>query len=347
MNGVQKLLHRLADTKIFKPFASIFETLDGIIFGSKELTAGPPHVVEHIEIKRFMTVAIIALLPSTVAAVVFWGARVLAIIIVSYVAGGIVEIAFALIRKREIEEGFLVTGLIFPLVLPPTVPLWIAAVGIVIGTFFGKEVFGGTGRNIFNPALVGRLFITIAFPQALSASWKEPFADAITTATPLAAYKSGDFASVMESYSYADLLFGGAAGSMGEVFRIGIIAGGIFLLLTKVGNFRIPVAYLASVFIVSLLGWLVAPGRIAPPIFQLLSGGLLYGAFFMATDPVTSPVHRASKYIYGALLGIMTVIIRSFSGYTEGVMFSIIFMNALTPLIDHFVLKMKYRVAKQ
>jgi RnfABCDGE-type electron transport complex D subunit len=346
MNRMQKLLHQLAETRVFKPFAAIFETLDGIIFGPKELTAGAPHVVENVEIKRFMAMAIIALLPTTVAAVAFWGARVLLIILISYVGGGLVEVAFALIRKREIEEGFLVTGLIFPLILPPTIPLWIVAVGIIVGTFFGKEVFGGTGRNIFNPALVGRLFITIAFPEPMSASWKEPFADAITTATPLAIFKSGDFAAVAESYSYNDLLFGGAAGSMGEVFRIGIIIGGIFLLVTKVGNWRVPVTYLGSVFVVSLLGWLAAPEQIAPPIFQLLSGGLLYGALFMATDPVTSPTHNESKYIYGAFLGFLTVIIRSFSGYTEGVMFSIIFMNALAPLIDHFVMKAKYREVK-
>ncbi len=347
MNRIQSLLHRLAETKPMRPFAAVFETLDGIIFGPREVTAGPPHVVDNIEIKRYMSVAIIALLPSTVSAILFWGARVLAVIIVCYVAGGLVEVAFALIRKREIEEGFLVTGLIFPLILPPTVPLWVAAVGIIVGTFFGKEVFGGTGRNIFNPALVGRLFITIAFPGMMSSAWQAPFTDTVTAATPLAIAKSEGFAGLIDNYSYADLLFGGAAGSMGEVFRIGIIAGGVFLLLTKVGNWRVPVSYLASVFVFSLAGWLLFPSQVAPPVFQLLSGGLLYGAFFMATDPVTSPVHRESKLIYGAFLGLITVIIRSYSGYTEGVMFSIIFMNALSPLIDHFVLKAKFREARQ
>ena len=347
MNGLRNLLHRLAEAKPMRPFATVFETLEGIIFGPKEVTVGPPHVIDNIEIKRYMTIAIIALLPSTISAIVFWGARVLAVIVVCYVAGGLVEVAFAVIRKREIEEGFLVTGLIFPLVLPPTVPLWVAAVGIIVGTFFGKEVFGGTGRNIFNPALVGRLFITIAFPSMMSSSWQEPFADAVTTATPLAVFKTSGFAAAMNSYSYSDLLFTGTAGSMGEVFRIGIIAGGIFLLLTKVGSWRVSLTYLASVFVFSLLGWLAWPTQIAPPVFQLVSGGLLYGAFFMATDPVTSPVHRESKFIYGAFLGLITVIIRSYSGYTEGVMFSIIFMNALAPLIDHFVLKAKFREARQ
>lgn len=342
MKALQRLLHKTASFRLFKPFAAVFETLDGIIFGPKELTAGGPHVVEHIEIKRYMSFAIIALLPSAVSAVVFFGWRVLLMFAASYVAGGIVEVAFALIRKREIEEGFLVTGLIFPLVLPPTTPLWVVAVGCAVGVFFGKEVFGGTGRNIFNPALVGRLFITIAFPQIMSASWQMPFSDAITSATPLASFKTaGELTPLM------DLLLGNVAGSIGEVFRIGVIAGGIFLILSKVANWRVPVTYIASVALFGWIGNLIAPETVAPPLFQLMAGSLLFGAFFMATDPVTSPFNKESKFIFGVLAGLVTVVIRSFSGYTEGVMFSIIFMNALTPLIDHFVVKAKYRTAKQ
>ena len=342
MKKPQELLRAAAKMKLLKPFAAVFETLDGIIFGPTEITAGAPHVVDNIEIKRYMTMAIIALLPSTISAVVFFGWRVLFMIIASYVAGGIVEVAFALIRKRHIEEGFLVTGLIFPLVLPPTTPIWVVAVGCAVGVFFGKEVFGGTGRNIFNPALVGRLFITIAFPQIMSASWQKPFSDAITTATPLASFKtSGELTGLM------DLFVGSAAGSIGEVFRIGIILGGAFLMISKVANWRIPLSYLASVALVSWIGNLISPETVAPPLFQLLTGGLLFGAMFMATDPVTSPFNHESKFIFGAFCGVLTVVIRSFSGYTEGVMFSIIFMNALTPLIDHFVLKAKYRTAKK
>jgi Na+-transporting NADH:ubiquinone oxidoreductase subunit NqrB len=244
MKKMQELLHAAAKTKLLKPFAAVFETLDGIVFGPTEITAGAPHVVDNIEIKRYMSMAIIALLPSTVAAVVFFGWRVLLMILASYVAGGIVEVAFALIRKREIEEGFLVTGLIFPLVLPPTTPIWVVAAGCAIGVFFGKEVFGGTGRNIFNPALVGRLFITIAFPQIMSASWQQPFSDAITTATPLATYKTaGELTGLM------DLFLGNVAGSIGEVFRIGIILGGAFLMISKVAY---PTSY----------RWLSSPGLV-------------------------------------------------------------------------------------
>ncbi len=336
-NRVQALLHSMGEVKSLRKFRAIFETIEGIIFGNKIVTPGAPHIKDNIEIKRYMSFAIIGLMPATIAAVYFYGLYALAIIMTSYVAGGIVEVAFAVLRDREIEEGFLVTGLIFALVLPPTLPLWAVAVGSVFGTFFGKEVFGGTGRNIFNPALVGRLFITIAFPQQMSAAWKVPFADVVTSATPLGLFKvSGEMS------SYMDLLLGQHAGSMGELFRLGIIAGGIFLMLTKVSNWRIPVSYLGTVLLLSLIG---SPfiGTVAPPVFSLLSGGLLFGAMFMATDPVTGPTTKEGKYIFGIGCGLMTVLIRSFSGYTEGVMFSIIFMNGLNPLIDHMVLKSKYR----
>ena len=342
MKLVKTILTRLSETKQLRHFKTIFETLDGIIFGSREVTVGAPHIKDNIEIKRYMSFVIIALLPTTVASVVFYGWHAVFMILASYVAGGIVEVAFAVIRKKHIEEGFLVTGLIFPLVLPPTVPIWVAVVGISFGIFFGKEIFGGTGRNIFNPALVGRLFITIAFPQIMSASWLAPFTDTITSATPLGMMKAGG-----EAVPYLNLLLGTTTGSMGELFRIGIIAGGFFLMVSKVANWRVPIFYLGTVAVFSFLGNILSPGAIAPPLFQLLTGGLLFGAFFMATDPVTSPFTNQGKLLFGFLSGILTVLIRSFSGYTEGVMFSIIFMNALSPLLDHFVLRTKYKVAKR
>lgn len=338
MKGLKSLLHQLAGVKALRSFKTIFLTIEGIVFGIPETTAEAPHFVDHIDIKRYMSIVILALLPAAAASIYFYGWQAVKIILVSYIAGGVVEVIFAVIRKKEIEEGFLVTGLIFPLILPPTVPMWVVVVGITFGVFFGKEVFGGTGRNIFNPALVGRLFITIAFPQIMSSSWQKPFADAITSATPLSMFKTQVFLT-----PNMELLLGQAAGSMGEIFRLGIIIGGLFLMVTRVSNWRVPVSYLGSVFIFSLLGNLAAPAKIAPPAFQLLAGGLLFGAMFMATDPVTSPFTRTGKIVFGIMCGLLTVLIRSFSGYTEGVMFSIIFMNALTPLIDHTILSLKYR----
>ena len=337
----EKLFEGLKKTRALHPVRPVIETLEGILLGSREATPGPPHIVDHIEIKRYMSTVIVAMLPATVAAIVFFGWHVLAMILTSYVVGGVVEVLFALIRKKEIEEGFLVTGLIFPLILPPTVPLWVAAVGIAFGVFFGKEVFGGTGRNIFNPALVGRIFVTIAFPQIMSATWRVPFSDAITAATPLAVYRSAQ-----STAPQLDLLLGQVAGSAGEVFRIGIIAGALFLMITRVSSWRITLSYLASVGLFAWIGHALGPETFAPPLFQLLSGGLLFGAAFMATDPVTSPATRAGKLIFGTSCGILTVLIRTFSGFTEGVMFSIVFMNAFAPLIDTIVLNLKYRPAR-
>ncbi len=337
MNGTT-MFERLGAVKPMRRVGAIFKALDGIVYGTRKVTTGAPHILDHIEIKRYMAIVIVALLPSTVAAIVYFGWYPLAMIITSYVCGGIVEVAFAVIRKKEIEEGFLVTGLIFPLVLPPTTPLWIVAVGVAFGVFFGKEVFGGTGKNVFNPALVGRLFVTIAFPQMLSASWRAPFTDAITSATPLNLFRAG-----LPLPPLGDFLLGLTPGSMGELFRIGVIAGGLLLIVTRVANWRLPLAYLATVAAFSALGNALAPGTIAPPQIQLLTGGLLFGAFFMATDPVTSPATVSGKFIGGILLGILTVLIRGLSGYSEGVMFSIILMNTFAPLIDHIVLSVRYR----
>ncbi|MFH1006133.1 MAG: RnfABCDGE type electron transport complex subunit D [Candidatus Latescibacterota bacterium] len=339
---IRSAMDRLCAVRLLSPFKPVLNAADAALFGTDETTEDRPHILDSIDLKRYMFAVVIALLPSTLASIYFFGWRVLWMIGVSYIAGGLVEVIFAMVRKQEIHEGFFVTGIIFPLVLPPTTPLWIVAVGVIFGVFFGKEVFGGTGRNIFNPALVGRLFITIAFPTIMTTYWQLPFSDAITTATPLTLFKSTQTVS-----PFLDLLLGrNCAGSMGETFRLGIVLGGVFLLFTKVSNWRIPVSYLGSVLVFSWIGNGAFPAKIAPPLFQLLSGGLLFGAMFMATDPVTSPFTKAGKLVFGILCGLLTVLIRSFSGYVEGVMFSIVIMNAFTPLIDRIILGIQYKPVK-
>ncbi len=323
--------------KLFNKFKPVITATDEFFFGTDKVTT-LPHIVDYMDIKRFMTLVIVALVPATLAAIYLWGWYVLAMIVVSYAFGGLVEVAFAVARKKEIHEGFLVTGLIFPLILPPTVPLWIVAVGVMFGVLFGKEAFGGTGRNIFNPAIVGRIFLTISFPKIMSAYWRMPFSDAITSATPLTIFKSQGIIT-----SYKALLFGQSAGCVGETFRIGIIAGGLFLILVKIIDWRIPLAYLATICIFPFVSNHLFHANFAPALFQILSGGLLLGAFFMATDPVSSPFTKQGRWIAGILLGILTVLIRSLSGYVEGVMFSILLVNAFTPLIDTLVLKVRYR----
>ena len=354
MNPIRILRNILEKTSTFvknKPFLRKFypviEAMDEFFFGTDKRAPLAPHILDGIDIKRYMSFVVIGLVPATIASVYFYGLRVLAIIAVSYAFGGLVEVIFSVVRKKPIYEGFLVTGLIFPLILPPTIPLWMVAVGVVFGVFFGKEVFGGTGRNIFNPALVGRVFLSLAFPQYFATMWQKPFlkglggfvhytTDAVTQATPLINFKSSQMLA-----DYPSLLFGIAPGSIGEVFRIGIIVGGLLLIITKISDWRIPLSYLATVVIFSLFANDVSPEKFAPPLFQLLSGGLLFGAFFMATDPVTSPFTFEGKWIYGILLGALTVLIRALSGFVEGVMFAILLMNALAPLIDTVIVNCK------
>ena len=341
MKFIRSLLDALYKVPVINKAEPLIEAVDAALFGVTHTTHSSPHMVDSIDTKRYMSCAIAAIIPATLASILFYGFRAILIIAVSYIAGFAVEFVFAAIRKHKIHEGFLVTGLIFPLVLPPTTPLWVVAVGVIFGVLFGKEMFGGTGRNIFNPALIGRLFITIAFPAIMSANWQMPFEHAVTSATPLGVYKTtGSMASI------SDLLIGHTAGCMGETCRIAVILGGLFLLFTKVANWRIPVSYLGTVFVFSAIGNHFLAGAIAPPIFQIFAGGLLFGAFFMASDPVTSPFTKAGKYVSGIMCGILTVLIRSFSGYVEGVMFSIVIMNAFAPLIDNIVLSLRYRQVK-
>ena len=307
-------------------------------------------MMDAIDIKRYMSLVIVALIPAAIAGIYFYGLRVIAIILVSYTFGGITEAIFSIVRKKPIYEGFLVTGLIFPLILPPTIPLWMVAVGVVFGVFFGKEVFGGTGRNIFNPALVGRVFLSMAFPGYFATEWQEPFIkglggfvaytiDAVTSATPLISFKSSQIVS-----EYVPLLFGSAPGSIGETFRIGIIVGGLFLILIKIADWRIPIAYIGTTWIFSFIGHAFRPDVFAPPLFQILAGGLLFGAFFMATDPITTTYSQIGKWIFSIGCGLLTVVLRNFTSMPEGVMYAILFMNLVGVPIQSIVLKIKYRV---
>jgi len=281
----------------------------------------------------------------------------LAMIIVSYAAGLTVEAIFAMVRKEGINEGFFVTGILWPLILPPNLPLWMVALGVAFGVFIGKELFGGTGRNIFNPALVGRCFLSLAYPKTMAASWIEPShelvgglltwvgppLDAVSGATPLALATQGEMGSI------AHLLLGSVSGSAGETSAILIILGGIFLLFTRVASWRTVVSMLGSFVI--LTGALIAGGAVAYPIpgvfgpvmWHLFAGGLLFGAFFMATDPVTSPTTNVGKWFYGIIIGSTTVLIRNFTGYVEGVTFAILLGNIVAPILDEIVVGIRIR----
>jgi Na(+)-translocating NADH:ubiquinone oxidoreductase B subunit len=330
----------------------IYEALENFFFAPSATTAAAPYVRDQLDVKRFMSMVIIALLPVLFAGFYFFGLRLIAMIIVSYAAGGAVEVIFAIVRKEEINEGFLVTGMLFPLIMPPTLPLWMVAVGVAFGVFVGKELFGGTGRNIFNPALVGRCFLALAYPSAISGSWISAGGgltgrlfqyidasniDAVTTATPLVMAKQGNFASL------SDMFLGHIPGSMGETSAIAIIIGGVFLLFTRVANWRTVVGILGSFAILTSILHNAHPEKFGPVLWHLCAGGLLFGAFYMATDPVSSPTTNAGKWIDGIIIGIITVLIRNFTGYVEGVTFAILLGNIIAPILDEIVFGVRIR----
>ncbi|WP_069998520.1 RnfABCDGE type electron transport complex subunit D [Cellulosilyticum sp. I15G10I2] len=293
-----------------------------------------PAMLHRFAIGRQMQIFAIALLPLVAAGMMHYGMHVLWMLITSYVAAFCVEFSFAKIRHLKVDAGAIVTPLIFTLVLPPTLPLWIVAVGSAFGVFFGKAIFGGLGKNIFNPAIVGRLFITISFPAFMATMWLDPKTDAITTASPLGVLNRGqDF-----NYGLMDLLIGGVPGSVGETFRLGIIIIGIILILMRIVNWRIPVFFIGSVFLITWAGSLIWPGTYKDPFLSILVGGILFGAFFVASDPITSPYTQKGRMLYGIGLGIITVVIRNFAAFPEGVMFAVIIMNAVSPLLDDMVL---------
>lgn len=342
--------HFQPDGKLHRAYP-LFEATENFFFGSASPTGAAPFVRDPLDIKRLMSMVIVALAPVVALAIYFFGWRVGAMILVSYTAGGIVEVIFAIVRKEEINEGFLVTGLLFPLILPPGLPLWMVALGVVFGVVVGKELFGGTGRNVFNPALVGRVFLALAYPAAMSGGWIEPVAefpgrlmqyvstttaDAISSATPL----GGNAA---ECASLMSLLFGNVAGSAGETSALAIIAGGILLVIMRVASWRIVFGVLASFMAMETIFYLAMDRAIAPPLWQLLAGGILFGAFFMATDPVTSPATSMGKWIYAVIIGVSTALIRHLTGYVEGVMFAILLGNIAAPLIDAAVVNLRLR----
>ena len=320
--------------------APVFDAAESFFFSPDDPTPGAPHVRDPLDIKRYMFTVIVALLPCFAASIYFFGWRVLAMVLVSYVAGGTVEVLFAIAQKEPIKEGFLVTGLIFPLVLPPALPLWMVAAGIAFGVIVGKELFGGTGRNLFNPALVGRCFLALAYPAGMATSYTAPggwplgrllewgAVDTVTAATPLAAAKQGHFARLW------DLFVGHVGGSAAETCVPAILIGGIFLLATGVANWRTVIAILASFSLFSLALHLADPDRFASLQWELCAGGILFGAFFMATDPVSSPAANGAKWVYGLLVGALVVLVRSFTGYVEGVTFAILLGNICAPLFD-------------
>jgi electron transport complex protein RnfD len=297
----------------------------------KMLITHAPHIWRGFSISKIMYIVVIALAFPTAAAIYFYGYYSIILIVVSVAVAVLTEfIIKKLRRKRFIMDGSaVITGLLFALVLPPRLPIWMAIVGAAFSIAIAKEAFGGLGYNIFNPALAGRAFLVVCFPKEMT-TWVLPTyfnMDAITGPSPL----SESFSYQADKLDmYKDLLFGNISGSMGETSALLIIAGGIILLAFRIIDWRIPLFYIGTVALGSfLVGQDVA--------YQLLAGGLMIGAFFMATDYATSPVTGNGRIIFAVGLGVLTVLFRNYGPMPEGVAFSILIMNAFTPLIDKYI----------
>lgn len=296
------------------------------------ITPHGPHLKSKDKTRKLMFWVIIALLPAVFASIYFFKIKAVLLIFTCIFTCIITEAILQKLRGVSVtisDLSGILTGLLLALVLPPGIPLQAAVLGSIISIFLGKQVFGGLGSNIFNPALVGRGFLALTFP-ALMTTWIKPFSlDAVTTATPLGLMK---FEGLQENIFR--LFLGNVSGSLGETSALALIIGGILLLITKSIDWRIPLGYLGTVGIFAFVMYLFNPAEYPHPYFSLLAGGLMMGAIFMATDPVTSPITKKGRWVFAFGCGIITVIIRYWGGMPEGVMYSILFMNALRPLID-------------
>lgn len=283
-----------------------------------------PHITSSMTTQKVMLYVIIALLPSLVTGIVMFGIKALILTLVCIAGSVAMEGLCRIIMKREqtiTDLSAAVTGMLLAMNLPPELPLWQALIGCFVAVVIAKQLFGGLGQNFANPAILGRIVLMLSFTSNMT-SWtatKFMEGDAVTGATPL----------VSENASYTDLLIGNTKGCIGEVCAIGLIIGGLFLIFTKIISPAAPIAFIGSVAVLELI-----VGN--DPLYHILSGGLLLGAFFMATDYVTTPITAKGKFIFGLGCGIITFIIREYGGYPEGVSFSILLMNILTPYTDAF-----------
>lgn len=362
----------------------LFEAAETFMFTSEETTQGKVHVRDSLDSKRMMSMVVFSLIPCTLFAFYNTGLQrylamgkditsilplmldgliaFLPIYIVTLSVGGTFEAIFATVRKHEINEGFLVTSLLYPLILPPTMPLWQVGVGIAFGVVIGKEVFGGTGMNILNPALTARAFLFFAYPAKISGEYvwtfvdrsKEVWIDGVTGATPLAIAAMAKSSGVIEAlqaqgYTWSKCFTGLIPGSIGETSTLACLIGALILIVTKVGSWRTMAGCVLGAFAISTTFNLLAtpssnPMLTIPFHWHVVMGGFAFGTVFMTTDPVSSAATKTGKWIYGFCIGVLAILIRTVNpAYPEGMMLAILFMNVFAPLIDHFVAEANIR----
>ncbi|MBE0662198.1 MAG: NADH:ubiquinone reductase (Na(+)-transporting) subunit B [Bacteroidales bacterium] len=341
---------------------STFDAFETFLFVPNITTLKGSHIRDHIDMKRTMSLVVLAMMPPLLFGIwnvgfqhyrsfgeamplmdnfMFGLAKVLPIIIVSYVTGLAIEFIFAQSRKHEVNEGFLVSGMLIPLIMPPDIPLWMVAVSTAFAVIIGKEVFGGTGMNILNPALTARAFLFFAYPQDISGDqvWIAEKADAYSGATPLAEAASGNLDNLPSAF---DMFFGFIPGSIGETSTFMILIGAFILIFTGVGSARILLSVFAGGLVMGLIFNLWAFNEFMRiPFWQhIIMGGFAFGAVYMATDPVTASQTNRGKYIFGFLVGLLGILIRVVNpAYPEGMMLAILLMNVFAPLIDHYVIE--------
>ena len=353
----------------------LYEATETILFSSDERTSSAPHIRDSIDIKRVMILVVLSLIPCYIFGALnigyqnslatsidrawsgnlFFGAKViLPVIIVTFIAGAFWEILFAIVRKHEISEGFLVTCALIPLTMPPSIPLWQLFIATSFGIVIGKEIFGGVGMNIFNPALTARCFIFFSYPAKISGDmvWlvgPDGYSGATALSVP-ASTKSADAVTLLSQvkqfdYSWLNLASGWIPGSIGETNKFIIVIAAIILMLMKLISWRVILGGVSGLLLMSFIGTLIAPYSdnsmlSIPPHYHLVMGSFAFGLTFMATEPVTGSHTDTGRLFYGFFVGVLTVIIRAINpAYPEGVMLAILLMNAFASLIDYFVVK--------
>jgi Na+-transporting NADH:ubiquinone oxidoreductase subunit B len=351
----------------FHKFHAMYDAAETLFFVPNKVTYKGAHIRDAVDLKRNMFMVVIALVPALLFGMWNTGYQyhlsigqsaslfdnflhgflaVLPIIIVSYVVGLGIEIIFAQMRGHEVNEGYFVTGVLIPLIIPVDTPLWMVALAVIFAVIIGKEVFGGTGMNIFNPALVARAFLFFAYPSQMSGDkiWidgltqGQGIVDGFSGATPLAKLAAGEPGSVLSAY---DMFMGWIPGSIGETSTLAILIGALFLLFTGVASWRVMLSVFVGGAAMGLLmnAFAVNTYMEIPFYYHFLMGGFAFGAVFMATDPVTASQTATGKIIYGFLIGVMAVLIRVLNpAYPEGMMLAILLLNTFAPLIDYYVI---------
>ena len=349
-------------------FHSFFDAMETFFYVPNKVTINGAHVRDAVDMKRNMIYVLIALIPcflfgtwnigyqhflSLAQEATFWQMfgygllKILPLYIVSYVVGLGIEIIFAQVRKEEVNEGFFVTGFLIPLIMPADVPLWMLAIAVAFAVIIGKEVFGGSGMNVVNPALLARAFMFFSYPSQMSGDgiWIAEKGDAISGATPLGTLLNGG--GVEQLPSMMEMFIGTIPGSVGETSKIAILLGAFFLIVTGVASLRIILSTFVGAAALGLLFTAIGVSDV-PFYYHYLMGGFMFGAIFMATDPVTAAQTNCGKIIYGFLIGAMAVLIRVANpGYPEGMMLAILLLNVFAPLIDYCVVAMNISKRKK